>query len=210
MGYSHMFYALDVSELQKIYGSKNEKLLSKILAEQAEEIEDNDAFFEDEIADGDLPDTSTAIRQIFDGNPNMDVDGAIYGYALKIICEHLGEMVWGGEHGVADVTDHPYESMLAKSGIPMKLPAPNDFPMIGYLAFDNIDAEIALATGEHANVASDSAQQKSELRSIANSVGLGLRRAQINAEDIKEDIEAYVETLENAKKLGKGVVSFRH
>lgn len=205
-----MFYALDVDKLRQMYGSNNEQLLAEILKSQAEEIEDNDAFFEDDIEDGELPDTATALRQIFEGNPQMDGDGAIYGYTLKIICEHLGELVWGGEYGVADVTDHPYDSIMVKSGIPIQLTEPHDFPMIGFLPFDEIDDELALATGDHSEVASDSARQKSAFRSLANAFGLGLRHAQIDPEDIKEDIDAYVETLEKARKSGKGVVSFRH
>lgn len=205
MGYAHTFFALDISELKSIFGSKNDALLREILKSQQEDIEANDAFFEDEIDNGEVPSTETALRQIFYGDPQMDAEGATYGYALKIICQHLGETVWGGEHGVADVTDHPYESILAESGVPVPIPEPSDFPMIGYLAFDQIDDEIARATAKHEKTASDSA----ELMSIVRQV-IGLRRGGINAEEIQEDIDAYVETLTKAKQLGKGLVSFRH
>ena len=205
MGYSHNFFALDVGKLKGIFGSKNDELMNQILKEQQEDINDNDAFFEDEIELGEVPNTSTAIRQIFDGNPQMDAEGAIYGYALKIICQHLGEPVWGGEYGVADVTDHPYKSNLLKSGIPIPIPEPSDFPMIGHLSLDQIDDEIELATGKHEKTASDSAEALSALRSA-----FGLRRGEINAEEIQEDIDAYVETLQKAKQLAMGLVSFRH
>jgi len=210
MGYSHMFYALDVDALQKIYGSNDQELLAELLQSQADDIHGNDGFFEDEIEDGDLPNTETAIRQIFEGNPQMDAEGAMYGYALKIICEHLGEMIWGGEYGVADVSDHPYDSMLVKSGMPFELPEPSDFPMIGYLPLEQIEAEIEMAEADHATVASEAALQKSTIRSLANAVGLGLRSGSIESEEIKEDIDAYVETLKKAREMGKGVVSFRH
>lgn len=205
MGYSHTFFALDIDKLKGIFGSKNDKLLGQILKAQKEEIDDNDAFFEEEIEDGEVPTTETALRQIFYGDPQMGAEGAMYGYALKIICRQLGKIVEGGKYGVADVTDHPYESLLAESGVPIPIPEPSDFPMIGYLAFDQIDAEIARATAKHEKAASDSAELMSIMRQA-----IGLRRGGINAEQIQEDINAYVETLTKAKQLGKGVVSFRH
>ena len=113
MGYSHMFFAVDVAELKGLFGSKNDTLLDEVLKSQAEEIEDNDAFFEDQIEDGNLPDTATALREIFHGNPRIDVDGAMYGYAMKMICMHIGQPIWGGENGVANVADHPYDSLVA-------------------------------------------------------------------------------------------------
>jgi hypothetical protein len=210
MGYSHMFFAVDVAELKGLYGSKNDALLNEVLNSQTEEIEDNDAFFEDEIADGELPDTATAVREIFHGTPRSDVDGAIYGYALKIICQHIGQAVWGGENGVANVADHPYDSLLVKSGLPIPIPEPGDFPVIGYLDFDQLDQELILAKADHKKVASDSAEAMSAIRGLMNAMGLGIRSGRINAQDIQEDIDAYIETLESAKKLGKGLVSFRH
>lgn len=188
MGQSHTFFAIDINKLKGVFGSKNDKLLRQILKSQKKEIDDNDACFEEEIEDGEVPATETALRQIFYGDPQMDAEGAMYGYALKIICQQLGEIVEGGKYGVADVTDHPYKSLLAKSGVPIPIPEPRVFPMIGYLALDQIDAEIARATGEH---------QKT-------------RRSGINAKQIQEDIDAYVETLTKAKQIRKGVVSFRH
>ena len=185
-------------------------MLEDILTSQAEDIADNDAFFEDEIEDGDLPNTTTALREIFEGNARPNAEGAMYGYALQIICRHMGQQVEGGEYGVADVTDHPYDSLLVKSGIPIPIPEPSDFPMIGYLDFSQLDDEIALAKADHEKVASDSAEAMSAIRGLMNAVGLGLKPGGINPEEIQEDIDAYVETLEAAKKLGKGIISFRH
>ena len=116
MGYSHSFYAVDVSEVKALIGSKDNGLLEDIIKSQAEDIEYNDECFEDEIEDGDFPDTTTALREIFDGNPRISAEGAMYGYALQVICRHMGQPVEGGEYGVANMADHPYESLLVKSG----------------------------------------------------------------------------------------------
>jgi hypothetical protein len=210
MGYSHMFFAVDVAKLKGLYGSKNDALLEEVLESQAEEIEDNDGFFEDEIEDGDSPDTATALRDIFHGNPQRDAEGAMYGYALKIICMHIGQPIYGGEENVADVSAHPYDSLLMKSGIPIPIPEPSDFPVIGYLDFNQLDQEIALAKADHKKAASDSAEAMSAIRGLLDGMGLGTRPGGINPEVIQQDIDTYVETLESAKKLGKGIVSFRH
>jgi hypothetical protein len=210
MGYSHTFFAIDIAELKELFGSKNDALLDEILKSQAEDIEEFDAFFESDIEEGELPDTATALREIFYGNPRKDADGAIYGYALKIICQHLGEQVQGGEWGAANVSDHPYDSLLVKSGLPIPIPEPNDFPDMGYLDANQIDQELALAKADHTEIASDSAKSMSAFRTLMNAIGLGMKRSGINPEEIQEDIDAYVETLEAAKKLGKGIVSFRH
>ncbi len=211
MGYNHMFYAVAIAELKKTYGSKNDKLLEEILAAKAEEIERNDAFFEDQIKDGSLPDTATALREIVYGNPRSDVEGAIYCYAFKILCMYLGEPIYGSEGDVSDVSDHPYDSLLVKAGMPIPIPEPADFPEIGHLEFDQLDQEIALAKGDHKKIASDSAQAMSELRNVFESLGFSLARpSNINPDDIRDDINAYVEILESARKMGKGVVSFRY
>jgi hypothetical protein len=205
-----MFFAVDVAGLKGLYGSKNDALLDELLKSQAEEIENTDAFFEGQIADGELPDTATALREIFHGNPRSDVDGAMYGYALKIICMHIGQPVWGGEDGVADVTAHPYDSLLVRSGLPIPIPKPRDFPMIGYLDFDQLDQELVLAKADHNKIASDSAEAMGAIRGLMNAMGLGVRPGGVNGQFIQEDVDAYVETLESAKNLGKGIVSFRH
>ena len=123
---------------------------------------------------------------------------------------HIGQPIWGGENGVANVADHPYDSLLVKSGLPFPIPDPSDFPMIGYLDFNQLDQEIALAKADHKKIASDSAEAMSLIRGLMNATGIGVRPGGIKPESIQEDIDAYVETLESAKNLGKGIVSFRH
>jgi|SRR5215469_10420136 len=180
MGYSHTFFALDINELKAVFGSRNDALLGDILKSQKEDIEHIDALFEDEIEDGEVvPTTETALRQIVYGDPQMDAEGAVYGYALKIVCRHLGQVVSGGEYGVGDVSAHPYESILAKSGVPIPIPEPSDFPMIGYLAFDQLDDEIRRATAKHEKTASDSTELMSIMRRA-----MGLQRRAINAEEM--------------------------
>ena len=197
MGYIHNFFAVDLEKFSSIYGSKDRELLASILQEQAEEIEDNDGFFEEEIEDGEMPDTTASITQIFDGAIQTDVEGAMYGYALQMIADHMGERVEGGEYGVAAVRDQPFHSLLAESGPPVPIPIPSDFPEIGFLSLDQLPEEIARARNYQDNLGDNSTLTPYQLRMA-------------KSEEVIEDLHAYIETLEQAQKLGLGVVSFRH
>lgn len=208
MGYSHTFYALDVSELMALHGADNRDLLDSILKSQSSEIRDNDSFFEGEIREGDVPDTATAIQEIFAGNVRPVSDGALYGYTLKIICHHLGEQIEVGE-GVAAVADHPYESFLLKLGSPIPIPEPSGFPEIGHLKFGHLDGEISIAKQCQEQQTGKSLEDMT-FGDALNLLSMYQKPGAIYDEDIQEDVEAYIETLEAAKSLGKGVVSFRH
>lgn len=228
MGYSHNFYALDVSELIGLYRSQDENLLQAILTCNADEIEHVDQSYEIGLEDGDngwpadWPDTASALRQIIYGNPKMNVEGGIYGEALQIICSHLGTPLSGGDYGIADVADHPYDSLLVKSGSPIPIPEPTDWPVIGYLHNNQIDDEIALATTGPKQIARKPSNRLFASGCLLFSAALGQRNVLRNMRElwsrpdkldyqaIREDIDAYVETLKMAKHLGKGIVSFRH
>ena len=101
------------------------------------------------------------------------------------------------------VADHPYESLLLKSAIPIAIPHPRDFPEIRFLEADQIKDEIALASAKHERVASDSAEAMSALRQA-----FGLDRGGIAPEAIQHDVEIYTATLRRAQELGLGLVSF--
>lgn len=196
-----MFYALDVSRLKAIYGSDNQALVDEVLSARAEDIQNNDSFFDRE--DGDGLDSATALREIVSGKITpRDGAEAMYGYVLKILCEHLGEHI--GED-VACVRDHPYSSQLVSAGPPIPIPYdPGDFPEIGYLSVDDIPAEI-----QRINAAPKKAKVSLKLL-LLSWMTKGLIGRQMNDEEVKEDMDAYRNTLEAARNKGLGVVSFRH
>lgn len=197
MGYSHNFFAIDIGKLRSVYGSKDRELLAKILENKAEDIDDNNAFFEDEIADGEMPDTAMALAQIFHAEVQSNVEGAMYGYALQMLADYMGQLVEGGEYGVAAVRDQPFDSLLLQSGPPIPIPVPSDFPEIGFLSLDQISDEIARARNYQDNLGNDSKLTPYQQRMA-------------QSEEVIEDVHAYIETLEMAQKLGLGIVSFRH
>ncbi len=207
MGYSHTFYSVDIRQLKSLNGSNDKTLLNNVLSSQSNAIRENDAFFEDDIESGDVPDTATAIGEIIADDIREVDDGALYGYALKIICQHLGEPINVAE--VADVADHPYESFLRKCGSPIWIPDVSSFPEVGYLMFEAIEVELSVARKAKEQEPGNSAEDMTYGDAL-NLLSMYMKPGAVYDEDIRADVEAYIETLEAAQKLGKGIVSFRH
>ncbi|MBD3674464.1 MAG: hypothetical protein HUJ26_13160 [Planctomycetaceae bacterium] len=187
MGYSHMFYGVDLEQLREIPGSDDRTLYQKISGgEDSLETDERDA-----------------LKRIIKGNCQHE-EGTkhLYGYALKAICEEIGEMV--GEDVYA-VRDHPYKSKLIANGAPIDIPYDgSDFPEIGYLEQSELEAEYQLAT-------------ETKPRAKKTFVGFLLRRLsggaigrEMDAEDVAEDMEAYAATLKECMDKKLSLVSFRH
>lgn len=176
MSYSHSFFAVDLEQIQALYGSGNSKPIAKLITHR--------------------PKLRPFLESIVSGEIDANADPAGYGYALKELCESLGEQI-GDE--VADVRDHPYDSKLASSGPPLPIPYdPSDFPQIGFLRVSEIEEEINRI---------DAAPAITGKRKIP-----GRRRgpAAQMAGAIADDVSSYRETLEEALQMGLAIVSFRH
>jgi len=201
MSYGHMFYGVDLDKLKAIYASKDENLLAELLKASAQEIKENDKFFEDEIEGGGFPATKQALREIVVGAFGTYEDAeAMYGYALKIICGHIGHRV--GADDVAEVAAHPYESQLVASGPPIPIPYDDsDFPEIGFLSLAQIPEELNRI---------DSAPKKARRGLISTTLSLLTGGRQMTAEDLAQDMAAYRRTLTEALDKKLAVVSFRH
>jgi len=189
MGYAHLFYRVDLEGLKALFGSGQTALAREVLKKQADEVENLDLCFEDEIREGSCPDTKAALQDILSGRISYPRCPSMYGYVLKILCEQIGKS-FGEEVGA--VHEHPYESRLARSGPPIPIPYdPGNFPQIGFLAVAEIPAEIERI---------DSAPRtlKPPFRSLPSD------------SDLVRDMEGYRKTLEEARKKRADVISFRH
>jgi len=197
-----MFYGVDLDRLQNIYGSNDSALIAAILQSQAEDLENNDGFFEDQIAEDGFPSSEAALRQIVAGTPRAQGAEAMYGYVLKIICEHLGEVIGADVYAVAD---HPYPAQLANSGPPIPIPYDNvDFPEIGFLSLSDIPKEIALIDAEPKRA------KRSIRMWLLSRATRSLIRPRMNDEETAEDMQSYRETLAEALDRKLSIVSFRH
>ena len=194
MSYSVMFYAVDVPRLQSIYGSNDEALLNEVLEQQSQELDENDAFFEGyklEI------DSRSALRRIFAGTvPREDQSlAAMYGYVLKILCEHLGEFAGGDIYSTRIL---PMDSKLMANGPP--IPIPHDVgPEIGYLTKAGIEAERKAAANPLSPESPDFFKNMKE-----NTYHV------LDAEELMGELDVYRDILDVLSDLGVGTVAFRH
>jgi hypothetical protein len=212
MGSAHLFFRLDLERLRGLFGSSQDKFAREVLKKQAEDVEDNDLCFEDEINAGTCPDTKTALHEILAGKPTQPRRTSMYGYTLKIICEHIGKQF--GEE-VGSVRDHPYESQLVRSGPPVPIPYdPGDFPQIGFLALADIQAEIDRL--DAAPRILPPPQPVSNDASLAEMMAALKRTEKLSRavfgtnENLALDMDAYRKTLQEALKKRVDIVSFKH
>ena len=203
MSYCHMFFGLDLQRLKSIYGCKNEQLVAEILKARSEDIEENDEFFEEELEDGDFPNSKTALREIVSGSIGKHEGAdAMFGYVLKIICAHIGKQ-FGKE--VAAVGVHPYVSQLTTSGPPIPIPYDkSDGPEIGFLRLSQITEEIRRIE------TAPKRAKRSLLLSVINYLSRGQVGQQMSDQDAVRDMADYRETLQEALDKKLDIVAFRH
>ncbi len=198
-----MFYGVDLDRLKAVYGSRDKQFLAEVLQTQTHVLHDNDDFFEDMGAPGELPSSEVALGAIVAGAISHGKAAApVYGYVLKILCEHLGELI-GGD--VAAVRNHPYRSQLIASGPPLPIPyTGEDFPEIGYLSLADIPAEI-----QRIDAAPRRATRYFSL-TLLSWLTRGVLGRQMSNEEAGEDMNAYREVLKEALEKCVSIVSFRH
>ncbi|WLD10314.1 DUF7691 family protein [Planctellipticum variicoloris] len=203
MSYCHMFYGVDLDRLKAVFGSRDKRFLANVLQAQSQALRDNDDFFENIGAPGELPSSEVALGAIVAGAISHGKAAApVYGYVLKILCEHLGEMIDGD---VAAVRDHPYRSQLIASGPPLPIPCTGeDFPEIGHLSLADIPAEI-----QRIDAAPRRATRNFSL-TLLSWLTKGVLGRQMSNEEASEDMDAYREVLKEALEQGVSIVSFRH
>jgi hypothetical protein len=140
MGYSTTMYAVDLEDVVRAQGSKDGSLVAKIVKRYAADIEESNAWFEEELADG-APTLDEALRQIVDGAP-LDADyGFQYGYALELLCRHFGARV--DEDQIGFIEHLGLRTKLNDERPPIEIPEPDDFPKISHLKRDELGPEIA-------------------------------------------------------------------
>ena len=199
-----MFYGVDLDKLKAVYGSKDESFLAEVIKAHAQDIKENDEWFEDEIQEEGFPPTKQALREIVLGTfGTYEGAEAMYGYALKIVCGHIGHRV--GADDVANVADHPYESLLVASGPPIPIPYDElDFPEVGFLSLAQIPEELNRI---------ENAPKKTRRSVISAGLSLltgGWAGRRMTAEDLAQDMAAYRRTLTEALDKKLAVISFRH
>ncbi|MEM6855646.1 MAG: hypothetical protein AAF593_14660 [Planctomycetota bacterium] len=200
MSYSHTFYAIDLERLRGLWGSDDQGFAGAFAEAMAEEIEDNDLFFEDAIDEDRCPDTKAALLHILAGDiPKPRGHEAMYGYTLGMLFDHLGTLIECND--VYRVQSHPFASLLLRSGPPLPIPVDKgDFPEIGFVAKSDLDREIN---------ALDAAPRRAP-RSIWSKLTGGLVGGDMAEDELAEDMAAYREALAFCRERGQSLVSIRH
>ncbi|MEO8700768.1 MAG: hypothetical protein ABI867_12030 [Kofleriaceae bacterium] len=148
MGYAYSVYAVDLAKLTKLWGSSDTRLAARLAKAHADEYASKDEWFEGDIAKG-APAFATAVTEVLAGRPTQKKHGFIYGYAVELLCQHLGSRVDEVSLTWFDKALDPFlkkakQPKLAKllgAGIlPVPIPKPKDFPEIG-----TIDAKAGAA-----------------------------------------------------------------
>jgi hypothetical protein len=141
----------DPAAMQKFI-EKHRDTLSEFLDDEDEDGEDDDE--DEEEPTRELTTGAALAHLILGGKPDPAV-GYKYGYALSMLCEHIGTVPehdsWCTIRSAAfDAVDEVLETIgvppaeftthkfLVNRGSPVAIPEPDDFPYIGYLERDEI------------------------------------------------------------------------
>ncbi|MBS0261489.1 MAG: hypothetical protein JSS02_05985 [Planctomycetes bacterium] len=139
MSYTLAAFAVDLGQLQAVFGSQDQSLLKSIMSEQAAEFVSNDRWFKEDLAPG-QPSLREALEQIVTGQLHpVAGSGFQYGYATELLCRHLGIEIPTEE--LVFVSELEIDTKLLTSGPPLPTPPPDDFPEIGYLTAEQVAEE---------------------------------------------------------------------
>ena len=143
MSYSLVPYFVDLDQLRRVVGSKDETLIAAVHASDPARFDDaggeNDDGYGEELSLG------AALSQLVMGEKLNKSHAHQYGYALERVCEHVGQRLtcnlWCGVRWAA-MEDTGVDAILTRSGPPVKLPPIPDFPTIGYLDRQEVRAMV--------------------------------------------------------------------
>lgn len=187
MGYGVMAYAVDIDKLVALCGSGDDRMRRVISGKFRADIyrTNDDLGWSNERGE---PSVFTAIQHLVMGEEKT-LEGAMYGYAFKVIVTFSGRFLDNGpfypcsSQYLSDTVDVELRDVgatirmsdLIFGGAPVSFPAPDDFPAIGHWTADEVARNVEpLRTGS-----------STELKTIAT-------------------------WLDQAAATGRGVVGFYH
>jgi len=145
MGHEITPYLVDEPTIAAFFGSKDERLIADVLAAFPDEVSKNEQSFATQIAAG-APTLEGALRAMANRETSRDPmpHAFQYGYALELLCRHLGTRIMDDEHPelAASIRVNPrglrmtkeLEWFLSLTHPPIPIPKPEDFPAVGFLS----------------------------------------------------------------------------
>ena len=141
---SHAFsvFAVDLARLKEVRAGKDHKLMVALRKKYARRFAENSEWFAKEIAAG-APTLDQALERIIAGKIPRAEHGFQYGYAVELLCIHLGTRI---DQEAISWFDAQLDPLLKRANkkantfellglgkLPFPLPAAKDFPQIGTL-----------------------------------------------------------------------------
>lgn len=154
MGYAFSVFAVDLARLKEVRAGKNHGLMVAIRKKYPQRLVENSQWFAKEIAAG-APTLDQALERIIAGKIPRAEHGFQYGYAVELLCIHLGTRIDQESLSWFDEQLDPLlqrarkastGELLGRGKLPFAIPAAKDFPQIGALDAKGIATlETALA-----------------------------------------------------------------
>ncbi|WJS96867.1 hypothetical protein NYQ10_10520 [Flavobacterium johnsoniae] len=137
MGYYITSYLTDSSEIKKIYGSKNEKLLATLIKELSEELNSLNEDFDYELTAN--KNSKEILTDIINGEVRFPEIAFMYGYIYEQLCKYYGKIIAppGDEYSTPYYWEIPKSSYKAFISIPFS----DDFPEIYSIEVNNLETE---------------------------------------------------------------------
>lgn len=132
MGYSTMMFGVDLDQIQRAVAEHDIRVVAA--AKEA-----NPEAYDHKLDDSD-PTAGEALHTIITGGPFDPNADHQYGYALKLMCETLGEWL-PDDDMIGDLEPLELQSPLEKYRCPIDIPANQGFPFIAFLTADEVQHE---------------------------------------------------------------------
>ncbi len=205
MSYGVMPFAVSLSQIRKVVGSRSKSVLLELREEFEDELEEDreevEEANEDDEFDPELP-LADALRHLIMDEERWDYEGAKYGYAIEMLCSFYGEFLpndrWSGmqlswaetvndallDVGIPTETFSIFGHLFYR-GSPIDIPEIDDFPCIGYVTLAEIPAALAALNDDR-------------IAAVTNE----------DAEDIRVSLEQVREWLETCQRDKSDLVCF--
>lgn len=137
MSYSVVCYLTDASAIKRLYGCKNEALLSTLSAALEEELDDlNDAF---ETQTAGAINAQAILKDFINGETRFQETAFLYGYVYEKLCQYYGEEVVPPNDEFSPNYYWAVPKQTYKSFIP--IPFSSDFPELYSITVNELHTE---------------------------------------------------------------------
>ncbi|MFD2938637.1 DUF7691 family protein [Flavobacterium notoginsengisoli] len=137
MGYYVTSYLTNSSEIKKVYGSKDEKLLTVILNDLSEELDSLNGSFDYAVTEN--KQSQKILTDIINGEVRFPELAFMYGYVYELLCEYYGEIIFPPNKEYSTTYYWEIPKLTHKAFI--SIPFSSDFPEIYSIYHNDLEQE---------------------------------------------------------------------